>query len=478
MAKKLYEEEEIRAIANALRGKCGTTCGYKVCDMAAAIETIQGGNGGEYNILVSENNDGTQSFAISDAVGGETTKLVTKTITTNGTYVAKDEAADGYLSVTVEVPTEAADPVIESISISKNGTYTAPEGVDGYSPITVNIVPKTTTLSVTENGTYTPPTNVDGYNSVVVDVPSKDPVLNTLSITENGTYTPPAGTDGYNKVTVNVPTGGAEPTGTVTIERNGTHNVSNYAKAVVNVQPLLQNKTVTTNGTYTADEGYDALGTVTVDISSTAPFNPPAIGFVPTAYNEDGVMVKGIWYGDKVAENVFYFNEAITNVVFNDTVTEIKGSAFYGTSSLAMAQLPDTITKIGTSAFKSSNISLTKLPDSLTELGGYAFDECVNISIQSIPSGVTEIKYYGFSKCSSITNMTLHANITDVGTRAFYDCTSLTTVTFKGTPSFLSSSVFEGCTNLTTINVPWSEGEIKYAPWGATNATIVYNSTT
>lgn len=46
MAKKLYEETDIQAIANSIRGKCGTTCGYKVCDMAAAIDTITTGGGG------------------------------------------------------------------------------------------------------------------------------------------------------------------------------------------------------------------------------------------------------------------------------------------------------------------------------------------------------------------------------------------------------------------------------------------------
>lgn len=49
MAKKLYEETDIQAIANSIRGKCGTTCGYKVCDMAAAIDTITGGGGGGGN---------------------------------------------------------------------------------------------------------------------------------------------------------------------------------------------------------------------------------------------------------------------------------------------------------------------------------------------------------------------------------------------------------------------------------------------
>lgn len=49
MAKKLYEETDIQAIADSIRGKCGTTCGYKVCDMADAIADIptSGGGGGE-----------------------------------------------------------------------------------------------------------------------------------------------------------------------------------------------------------------------------------------------------------------------------------------------------------------------------------------------------------------------------------------------------------------------------------------------
>ena len=33
----------------------------------------------------------------------------------------------------------AAEPVIEALSVTANGTYTAPDGVDGYSPVTVNV---------------------------------------------------------------------------------------------------------------------------------------------------------------------------------------------------------------------------------------------------------------------------------------------------------------------------------------------------
>lgn len=31
------------------------------------------------------------------------------------------------------------EPVLEELSVTENGTYTAPEGVDGYSPVTVNV---------------------------------------------------------------------------------------------------------------------------------------------------------------------------------------------------------------------------------------------------------------------------------------------------------------------------------------------------
>lgn len=44
-------------------------------------------------------------------------------------YAAGQEAGGGG----------GAEPIIETLTITKNGTYTAPDGVDGYSPVTVNV---------------------------------------------------------------------------------------------------------------------------------------------------------------------------------------------------------------------------------------------------------------------------------------------------------------------------------------------------
>jgi hypothetical protein len=49
-----------------------------------------------------------------------------------------------------------SEPVIEPLSVTDNGEYSAPSGVDGYSPVTVNVpkgITPSGTISITQNGT-------------------------------------------------------------------------------------------------------------------------------------------------------------------------------------------------------------------------------------------------------------------------------------------------------------------------------------
>jgi len=65
-----------------------------------------------------------------------------------------------------------------------------------------------------------------------------------------------------------IDTGGTAPSGTINITENGTHNVTNYASANVNVQPTLQSKTFTptaAGATITPDTGNYGLSSVTVN---------------------------------------------------------------------------------------------------------------------------------------------------------------------------------------------------------------------
>lgn len=96
----------------------------------------------------------------------------------------------------------------------------------------------------------------------------------------------------------------------------------------------------------------------------------------------------------------------------------------------------------------------------------------------TIPSDLTSIGQYAFYNCNHLTNISIPAGVTSIGQYAFFNCTGLKKVTFEGIPTGkISSYTFKGCTNLTVINVPWAEGAVQNAPWGATNATINYNYT-
>ena len=111
----------------------------------------------------------------------------------------------------------------------------------------------------------------------------------------------------------------------------------------------------------------------------------------------------------------------------------------------------------------------------LTSIGRTAFYNYRNLALTSLPEGITSINSFVFFNCTNLALTSLPEGITSIGHYAFGSCTNLKSLTFKGTPTTISSSAFEYCNNLTTINVPWSEGAVSNAPWGATNATINYN---
>ena len=78
-------------------------------------------------------------------------------------------------SIEPEPPTPV-EPVIQPLSVTENGTYTAPTGVDGYSPVSVNVssgpAPVIEPITITENGIYTVSAGVDGYSPITVNVES------------------------------------------------------------------------------------------------------------------------------------------------------------------------------------------------------------------------------------------------------------------------------------------------------------------
>lgn len=217
----------------------------------------------------------------------------------------------------------------------------------------------------------------------------------------------------------------------------------------ITVEPI----TITENGTTTAPSG-KAYSPVTVNVPASGATEP----YIEETYSRSNLVSAKMYGYSVIRGRLFSSCASLTGVaIYNDELINLKtigDYAFYGCNNLTTFQIPDSVTSIGESAFQNcKKYNIATLPSSLTVIKSYAFDNCAITTIE-IPTSV----------------ITMYAH-------TFSNCTSLTSVTFNGTPTNMGAIIFDGCTNLTTINVPWAEGAVANAPWGATNAMVNYNYT-
>ena len=115
------------------------------------------------------------------------------------------------------------------------------------------------------------------------------------------------------------------------------------------------------------------------------------------------------------------------------------------------------------------------LPIDLTTIGGYSFYGCYSLETVIMPDSVKTIGNRAFYNCRLLQSVSLPSGLSTIETYGFSGCSNLSTATFKSKPTSIASNAFSSCTKLYNIYVPWSEGEVSNAPWGATSATIHYN---
>lgn len=191
----------------------------------------------------------------------------------------------------------------------------------------------------------------------------------------------------------------------------------------------------------------------------TAPIGP----YVEETISKDGMgdLISAVLHGGiRVRNYMFYNSTKLTSVKIQSiAMAYIDRCAFKGCTSLSSISMPAGIFVINAEAFcDCTSLALNKLPAGLKSIGEHAFSNCPNITISHLPSSMITMYAGAFKNCTGLTTMTFGSKVISIN-------------------NILPDDVFEGCTNLTTINVPWAEGEVANAPWGATNATINYNYT-
>jgi hypothetical protein len=85
-----------------------------------------------------------------------------------------------------------------------------------------------------------------------------------------------------------------------------------------------------------------------------------------------------------------------------------------------------------------------------------------------------------FNNLNNVNKIILPATVTTVNANAFNTpMRGLTDIVFLGKPTTINATMVAAgvAPNVADVYVPWAEGEVANAPWGATNATIHYNYT-
>lgn len=171
MAKYVIDESTLAAIADSIREKTGIEESLTPKQMASEIRNIRLGDDTptqEKTMDITENGthfvEPDPGFLLSGVYANVDVPIPdgyiqpsgTKNINENGTHDVTE-----YASVRVAVRRD--DPIIQPLEITENGTYTAPDGVDGYSPITVNVSP-----GISEMWTFTMEDGTEITKEVVV----------------------------------------------------------------------------------------------------------------------------------------------------------------------------------------------------------------------------------------------------------------------------------------------------------------------
>ena len=100
----------------------------------------------------------------------------------------------------------------------------------------------------------------------------------------------------------------------------------------------------------------------------------------------------------------------------------------------------------------SSGLTSITIPNTVTSIGASAFRSCKSLLSVTLPNAITAISSQTFQS-SKITSITIPASVTSIANAAFYECTSLQEMIFEGTtPPTLGNNT--NCIGSTAYSFP------------------------
>ena len=132
---------------------------------------------------------------------------------------------------------------------------------------------------------------------------------------------------------------------------------------------------------------------------------------------------------------------------------EIGDDAFYRCESLRSVSIPDSVTRIGRSAFEETGLTSVSIPDSVTQIDTAAFRDCRSLTSVTIPGSVTQIARFTFFECKSLRSVSIPNGVTRIEDDAFYGCCALKSVSISDSVNAVDGNPFAGCSSLKEFRV-------------------------
>ena len=488
----------------------------------------------EYNNTSYSATNSTFAFSPGDSLSIEVYgEMAGATIYENGTQIGTCDMDNPYtytlpnynITITTAgvggascyiVPSDP--PNTQPLSVTVNGTYTAPSGIDGYSPITVNVPGGGVTTTEESNSTGTTLyINSTGSGDDVRFIDYDGTVLYSYSATEFANLSAMPANPSHSGLTAQgwnwtladakaqVAAMGTCDIGQMYVTDDGKTRVYISLIDSTRLSPYLgicPNGTVVVNwgdGTATATLTGTSLTTVqraqhtyaTIGdyvITLTASSGTFAIYGSNTSSNGTYLLtrtngdiksqrcyqntIKKVELGANVSlgDYAFYYCHSLTSITIPSGVTSIGNYAFYYCYSLANITIPSSVTTIGSNAFCCCySLVSTTIPSNITSLSEVTFDNCVSLARITIPSSVTSIGNYAFRNCYSLTSITIPSGVTSIGKNAFSYCYSIESITIPSSVTSIGTFAFASCYSLANITIPSSvtsigEGTLQDCP--------------
>lgn len=397
---------------------------------------------------------------------------------------------------------EISDVTVSPLSVTTNGTYTAPEG-EAYSPVTVNVSGGGGSVAAVEKDvnfrdyegsllySYTTPEflalqempenpdhtdiglTAQGWNWHFTEAHDYVEKYGRLEVGQ--TYVP---TDGKTHIFIHIDEDAPENRRTFVVQYSHSSSTSG---SVVDWGDGSEQETFSGTSNIARSHTYSSGGDYEITIETGGGINLDGSAgstgvSIYGARTTNGLskyrasFYKRIWFGSRITRIGNYFMQdgnGLTNVVIPNNVTSIGTYAFNSCTRLESIVIPHSVGSIGTYAFSSCSVLKTAiLPPLITTIQDRAFATCPNLRNVIIPDKVTSLVSSAYSGCKVAGNVIIPDSVKTLGQYAFYSIDTLERLEIPNSVTSIGTYALQACANLTKVKLPDSISTIPQSCFG------------